>query len=267
MAEEHTDDAHRTVKAVDTSLDILEALVEREPMTVTELAETVGRSPSSVHAHLATLRRRKYVVEEDYHYRPGLRYFEIGEKVKENHIGIYRHGTSEAKNLAQEVGEFVWLMVEEHGQAIYVYKTGNERAVETGAYTLGSRWPLHATAAGKVALAHMDEDRVVEILDEYGLEAVTKNTITDRSELLSELETIREEGIAFDDEEAAVGLRAIAAPVHGFDDLIGAISISGPVSRVKAKRFRTELPERLREASNIIGVKYRGATVSTKDLD
>lgn len=251
----------RTIQSVDASLEILITLVEEGPMTITEVAEELDRSPSNVLVHLRTLERREFVVEEDNEYRPGLRYYDIGENVKHGY-GIFQHGRGPADQLADDIDEYVWLMVEEHGKAYYLYKTGGEQAVESGAYTLGSRWHLNTTAGGKVVLAHMDDEAVDAVIDRHSLGSMTPNSITDRDELKTELDTIREEGIAFDDEEAAVGIRSVAAPVRGVDGLIGTITVSGPVSRLDGDRFTETIPRKLREQADVIRIKYNGASAT-----
>jgi DNA-binding IclR family transcriptional regulator len=124
-------------------------------------------------------------------------------------------------------------MLEEHGKAYYLYKTGGEQAVEGGAYTLGSRRHLNTTAGGKLVLAHIDD----EVLDRHGLGSMTPNSITDRAGLTEELDTICEDGIAFDDEEAAIGIRSVAVPVGGVNGLIGTVTVSGPENRLDGDRL------------------------------
>ncbi|WP_254522283.1 IclR family transcriptional regulator [Natrinema caseinilyticum] len=252
-------DGTTTIKSVDTSLDIVEKLTRAGPMTLTELAESFDRSPSNVLAHLRTLQRRGFAVKENGCYRPGLRYYEIGNNIKENYP-LYVHGTGPADDLAAETGEYVWLMVAEQGRGYYLYKSAGERAVESGAYTMGSRWHLNASASGKVVLADMDETRLDRVLDTHGLTSMTPNTITDREKLKSELMKIREQGFARDKEEAAVGICGVAAPVNGLDGVIGTVSVSGPASRIKDEYFHDVLPEKVKEVADIIRIKYNGVS-------
>jgi DNA-binding IclR family transcriptional regulator len=252
------DDGPTGIKSVDASLDIVETLTSDGPMRITELAETLDRSPSNVLAHLRTLQRRGFAVEEDGRYRPGLRYYEVGNKIKQNYP-LYVHGTDPADDLAAETGEYVWLMVAEQGRGYYLYKSGGSDAVESGAYTMGSRWHLNATASGKMVLAHMDPDRLDEVIETHGLTSMTPNTITDREELEAELETIRERGFAVDEEESAVGIRGVAAAVQGLDGVIGTVSVSGPASRIKGEYFQETLPSKVEETADIIRIRYNGA--------
>jgi DNA-binding IclR family transcriptional regulator len=259
MTSSTRDDGHSKIKSVEASLDLVVTLTRDGPKTITELAETLDRSPSNVLAHLRTLQERGFVVEEDNYYRPGLRYFQIGNKTKQEYP-LYVHGAGPADELADETGEYVWLMVEEQGRGYYLYKTAGEDAVESGAYTMGSRWHLNSTASGKVVLAHMDEERLEAVLDTHELQSMTPNTITDRDELRAELEAIRETGFARDDEEAAIGIRGVAAPVRGLDGVIGTVSISGPASRIRGDYFEEVLPEKVEETADIIRIKYNGAS-------
>lgn len=255
MATKERGDA-RTVKAVDTALDIVDALCNLGGATVTELGDHLDLSTSAVHTHLKTLEGRGYVTCEDYTYRPSLRFIGIGEQVKREHIRIYNAGREEIQELAEATGEYGWLMAEERGEGIYVFKYRGENAVETGNFPPGQPTPLHCTACGKAILAHLPEARVREILNESGMEARTPNTITDEETLLEELEQIREQGYALSSEESVHGIRAIAAPVLTEDgSVLGSIGISGPVSRIKAERFRETLPEQLVECSNIVEIK------------
>jgi len=252
-------DDHTKIKSVDASLDIITTLTNNGPMTITELAETLDRSPSNVLTHLRTLRERGFAVEENDRYRPGLRYYEIGNKTKEDYP-LYVHGTDPADKLAAETGEYVWLMVEEQGRGYYLYKSGGTKAVESGAYTMGSRWHLNSTASGKAILAHMEDATVDKVLDTHGLKSMTPNTITEREELKAELAEIREDGFARDREESAVGIRGVAAPVQGLDGVIGTVSVSGPASRIEGEYFETELPKKVQETADIIRIRYNGTS-------
>ena len=91
------------------------------------------------------------------------------------------------------------------------------------------------------------------MVDRHGLPALTESTITDREELAAELDQIRETGIAFDDEERLDGLRSVAGAVTDADgEVLGAVSVAGPTSRLREARFREELPDAVRSAVNVV---------------
>ena len=96
-------------------------------------------------------------------------------------------------------------------------------------------------------------------LDKYignELPKFTEKTITSWEKLLEELQKIRQEGYAVDDEELELGLTCVAAPILGKDgEAIAALSISGPTARVKSEKF-LEIVQAIRDItiqiSNII---------------
>lgn len=98
------------------------------------------------------------------------------------------------------------------------------------------------------------------IIDRHGLPGRTDRTITDRERLYEELETVRERGFARNDGEEVRGIRAVGAPIlTGDDSVLGAISISGPESRLQGDRFEEELPTRVMSAANVIEVNLNTA--------
>jgi DNA-binding IclR family transcriptional regulator len=104
----------------------------------------------------------------------------------------------------------------------------------------GLRLPLHCTAIGKVLLSGMDETGVDGVIRERGLPRFTKNTVTERKDLVKELEKIRREGMAVDREEREIGLKCIAAPIlDSRARVIAAVSISGPAQRITKKVIPT----------------------------
>ena len=246
----------RTVKSVGTAIDIVEHLREVGEAGVTELATALDCSKGTVHSHLATLLEREYVVRSGDQYELSLKFLDLGEYVK-SRLDIYDVVVEELDDLAVETGEVAQFATEEHGRAVYLYKARGEKAVNT-ASTVGRREYTHCVSLGKAMLAHLPEQRVEEIVDRHGLPAQTPNTVTDRGALFEELETVREQGYAVDDEEKIEGVRCVAAPLID-GDVVGAISISGPSSRMEGDRFREDLPHKLLRSANVIEINAKFA--------
>lgn len=245
-----------SIEAVEKSVLVLEALRELDGAGVTELANHLGMAKATVYSHLVSLKNTRLVVQEGTEYRIGFRFLDFGEYTKQR-SRLYPVAKSEVDSLADESGEAVQFLVEEHGQGVYLYKTETDRAIQTGTRT-GSRRPLHCTALGKSVLAHLPKDRVESIIDSHGLPRQTPNTITDRETLFEALAEVRERGFALDDEEVQPGLRCVAAPVLDFEnDVLGAISVAGPTSRMSGTRFRETVPEMVINSANIIEINVR----------
>jgi DNA-binding IclR family transcriptional regulator len=149
------------------------------------------------------------------------------------------------RDLAERTDERAQFVIEEQGRGVFLYCESGAQAVKTGSGT-GKRMYLHSTSAGKSILAHLPESEIETIIDEWGLPAVTSNTITDRETLFEELAEIRDRGYAFNNEENVEGLHAVGAPLILEDQgVIGALSISGPTHRMKGETFTQELPNLL----------------------
>lgn len=237
------------VGAAQTLFDIIEFIRDNSSVTITEIAESLGYAKSTVHRHLSTLEDRGYVVEEPDGYCVGFRFLELGRHAQHRHTG-YRLAKGKVEELAEETGERVQFIVEEHGQGVYVWRSLGERGVRTDP-GIGSRVPLHATAAGKSILAHFPGARREEIVEQTEFESITETTITDPEELKRELEAIRERGYSFNEEENLEMLHAVGVPVLGPDETaIGALSVSGPSHRLKGDRLKRELPNLLLGAAN-----------------
>ena len=240
-----------TIGALETSLRILEALKKRDSAGVTDLSRELDIPKSTVYSHLSTLRENEYVVNENDEYRLGLKFLDLGEHTRDR-LRIYRVAKPELEALAEETGELANLLVAEHGEGVYLLRCKGDRAVNLDTRT-GMRVKLHCTSLGKAVLAHLPDRRVDEILDYHGLPERTPNTITDRAELDTALEQVRERGYAQDDGERLTGLRCIAAPITDEDGVaVGAVSVAGPTSRIKGERYHDEIPERVRSAANVI---------------
>jgi DNA-binding IclR family transcriptional regulator len=242
-----------SLRTTENTIRIVAALKKLDGARVTELATQLSMSKSTVHDHLATLRDHDYVTKDGNSYEVGLGFFEIGEYARKRHK-IYEVARPEVTELAEETGELANLMVEEHGRGVYLYRARGERAVTLDTHT-GKRRYLHNTALGKAILAHISDDRVQEILEHHGLPVATSNTITDRRQLSEKLAEIRERGVAFCGQERVEGLQCVAAPVLGRDDeVLGAISVAAPTTRLTGERFDEEIPELVLQATNVVEI-------------
>lgn len=239
-----------TLRSVRIACELLETLQQVGGAGITELANETNYSKSTIHRQMSTLLEQEYVIKKGTSYQLSLRYLDISHHVS-SQIENYDVIKKEVKTLAKETGEVAQFATEEHGRIVYLYKSKGERGVETSSH-IGTREYLHSTSLGKSILSQMSQDRVNEILARRGLPKKTKNTITTREALFDELEEIRERGFAFDREENVMGLHCVAAPVIEDGIILGAVSLSGPSSRIKGDRYETELPEIVTRTANII---------------
>ncbi|CQH63282.1 IclR family transcription regulator (plasmid) [Halobacterium hubeiense] len=244
-------DAKHPVRTTEKTLALVEELMDRGPCGVTELTESLDMGKSAVHNHLTTLQKHGYVLKTGDEYQLGLKFLEVGGSTRKS-MEFYQVAEPEVKSLANETGELANLLVEEQGMGVYLMRSKGKDAVDLDTYA-GLRTHLHTTALGKAILAHLPEERVDEIIDHRGFERKTPRSIGSREELFKVLDDVRERGYAIDDGERLEGLRCVAAPVKdSSDEVLGAISVSAPASRVSDDDLHGELPERVLSAANVV---------------
>ncbi|MBX0297025.1 IclR family transcriptional regulator [Haloarcula nitratireducens] len=239
------------VKSVEKTFEIVRTIQELDGASLTTLSREMGIPQSTAHNYLKSLEEAEYLTEDDGTYHIGIRFLEHGAYARARKR-VYETAKPEVDKLAEETGELANLLIEEHGRGSYLRRARGEDAVQVKAH-VGTRVYLHSTALGKAILANLPAERCEEILDRHGLPEQTARTTTDRDKLYEELETIRERGYAYDDEERLEGLRCVAAPIQSNSDrVLGAISIAGPTKRLRDDAFHEKLPTKLLEAVNVI---------------
>jgi len=247
--------------AVSTSrktIRILEALHEHGRAGVTDIATALNMNKSTVHNHLSTLKSEHMVVQDGSEYALGLRMLEFGGKARSDRK-LYHVARDEITRLANQTREVANLVVEEHGESVYLDCQEGDNAINLDIYP-GVRRSLHVTGSGKAILAHLPTERVDEIVATQGLPAETEQSITTREALLADLEAVRERGYAIDDEEHINGLRCIGAPIlTDTGEVLGAVSVSTPVTRMDDDKFYSEIPDAVRSATNVIELNIQHA--------
>jgi DNA-binding IclR family transcriptional regulator len=252
-----TNRSPRTLKTLAVASDVIDVLVADDGTTVTELAERLDISKSTAFRYLKSLEELGFVAHGDDAYRLSYRFLLLGEYTR-NNSPLYRVGKQEVDKLADELGYYAHLVTETNGYGVSLYqaKGADVAGHDYQASKLQQRDPLHVTASGKAILAHLPRDRVDEIVEAQGFDPRTENTITDREELFETLESIRDRGVAYNDEEEIKGFRAVGVPViDQHDRVLGSVSVSAPTSYLTNRKFTEEVPDVVHKAANTIEVK------------
>jgi IclR family transcriptional regulator, KDG regulon repressor len=226
------------IQAIERAVAILNVFSADEPeLGVTEIAERVRLHKSTVHRFMVNLDAAGLVERNPRsgRYRLGLHIFELGGLVMQR-MNLWDEALPFLEGLVRDTGETGHLAVLEGGEAIYIERVEARRPLRVPS-AIGRGYPAHATNLGKVLLADLPRDRLVEIVTTHGLASYTRNTITDLAQLEAELERIRIQGYAIDDEEYDEGLRCIGAGVRDHSGrVVSALGIGGPVTRITPER-------------------------------
>lgn len=249
-----TSHAGSQVKSVDKAMGIVELLLsQRRPMSLQELSISSSIPKSTIHAILATLRDHSIVEQrEDGRYYLGVRLFECGCAVAAE-WDISKVAHPHLVQLAEQIGASAYIALLDGRDCIvfdqYVPASGSGLQIRQEP---GSRQPLHATAQGKLLLSSLSNAEVLNRLNDRGMQAFTRHTITDPQKFLIELESVRQAGYALEDGEYKVGMRAIAAPVYNQSrQLKYAVGIVGLFSRVASDDFQHAIAQTVHQARQL----------------
>lgn len=229
-----------------------------------DLSTKVDLSKGTIHRLLSTLAYLDYVRQdtETKKYNLGFKLVELGNRLL-SQIDFRTEARSFLVELAEDTKETVHLVILDQNEVLYIDKV-ESNSNPTGlrmASMLGARIPAHCCAVGKVLLAALPEEELEKMVRSKGLPKRTENTIIDLGKLKEHLQLVRENGYALDQEENEIGIHCVAAPIRDQrGEVIAAISISVPVSRIKASILRTELKNQVTETALRISRKigYQG---------
>ncbi|MFV3130999.1 IclR family transcriptional regulator domain-containing protein [Niveispirillum sp. KHB5.9] len=208
--------------------------------SLTEVGNAVGLAASTTHRLLTSLESERYVRfdAETKLWSVGVQAFIMGSGFLRTR-DLVRLARPHMRALMEASGETVNLAIEDQGAAVYLSQVECREMMRTFA-RLGARVPMHCSGVGKALLSALGEGLLARHVERHGLMRVTARTLITLPDLLADLSAGRVRGYAIDDEEHAVGLRCVAAPIfneHG--DPVGAVSLSGPMARITDARIAT----------------------------
>jgi len=221
------------------------------PMGVTELARRTGLPKSTAFRLLTHLEEIGYVGRDGRRYRSGWLLFELGTGV--NSIAPVRMRNISLPHMADlfaQTRQTVHLGALHGREIIHVARMrGAQSAVSP--IRFGGRGPATCSAMGKIILAHRPPEVIQQVLS-GPLERMTRYSIIAPGVLFQQLRDARERGYAAEREETAIGLVAIAVPIHRGRSVVGALSIAArstgfdeqtylPALRKAAERIELEM--------------------------
>lgn len=226
------------VQSIHRALSILERLGQSdEGMTLKEVAAQASLPPSSAHRILTTLQRQRFV-----RFDPATMCWSVGVQafLVGNAFARSRDMATLAipfmRRLMLASGETVNFFMLDGSEVVCMAQVQSQQMVRAISKP-GVGAEMHRSAAGKMILAHMNEEEVAAIITRKGMARYTDHTIITQEALTQELARIRERGFSVDNEEFFVGLRCIAAPIYDeTGSVYAAVSIAGPANRITEAR-------------------------------
>jgi DNA-binding IclR family transcriptional regulator len=250
----------RLVPAVARAVLVLDTLAaSRRPMSLAEVSRALGLPRSSVHGLLATL------VALDLARRNDDAEFALGPKALRwaDAYGTgpdVRRAFDACVDTLPELGtETVMLATLEGADVVYLACRPGSRPLAVN-FRVGGRFPAACTSSGKAMLAGLSDEVVRERVGPAGLRRLTRHGPSSVPALLRQLDTIRRQGHALDDEETAEGMQCFGASVYGArgPQPVAAVAVSVIKAGLTARR-RTELVAAIRRLAAVLSAEL-GAT-------
>ena len=244
-----------SVTSLEKALDVLELLISSgEKLHLTEIALKTGFTKGTVHRVLDTLKKRKFAMQDanSRMYGLGVKTIDFAISLASQEKVLRSLVTPFLSDLYKKAKETVNASLFEYNQIKYFFRIESEEMLRIST-PYGARFPAHSAATGKVFLSFLSDEEIEHLYHAPGsLIKLTENTITSLDALIGEIAKVRESGIAYDDEEALVGVFCVAAPiVNQQGDCIAAISISTPKYRMTGDRM-VSFPGMIKECSKNI---------------
>lgn len=234
-----------------------------QELGVSEIARRLGLSTSTTHRLVATLEAERLLEQNRRtgRYRLSLALFELGSTVAA-HVDLHEAAVSAIHALRHSVGEMVHVGVLDGVEVVYLERLESPHLLPLFRQ-IGYRQPAHATSAGKVMLAALDQPELERRLAGVQLTALTPHTINDVGALRDELALVRRRGWALNIEEGRLGLSSVGAPVRlPGGSVIAAVTIVGSSERLNPQdlhRYRAAVVETAAVIGRRMGRRRGGA--------
>ena len=229
----------KLLSSVRKGLQVLETFSEDQPeLSLTEISKLLNSHKSSVFRILITLASEGFVEKNPVNnkYRLGLKFLDLANRVM-GRYDVRDLAGPYMEQLARRIGEIIHLSILDRNEIVYLDKKGEGQFL-TVATRVGGRNPAHASAMGKVLLSGLTQKELDDVVAIGPLVRFTPNTISEVPELLKELEKIRTQGFAIDNEETFPGIRCVAAPIYSRGGrIVAAISATVPTQRMGKQRM------------------------------
>lgn len=245
------------MKTVKKAIAVLDSFTqEAHTQGVTEIARKLGLHKSTTFALLSSLREEGFILynPETKKYSLGLKLIDLAGRVQ------YRRDLKNLslpilQELSKAILEDIALNILIEGKRVCITLVESRYFVRNYV-PIGKALHAHCSAAGKVLLAYLSTQDLDELISRHGLPRYTKNTITQKKKLTSELARIRRDGYGESREEYGADSAALAFPVFNkTGEIQASLSIQSTVNRLNDEtrpRFLKEGFDASRRISDLL---------------
>lgn len=217
------------VSTLKKGLFVLDFVSAGDGVSLNDVKTAQNLSKSTAFRMLATLENMNYIYKVDTLYYP-----QQTQQKEKNEWTALQSVYSLAKSLKMSI-----YLGKMDGTDLVMTQVLHEPYHLVSTDEIGNRVKLHLSALGKVILAHLDKDRLRDVLSKLSLSPATDNTFQDSQLFSYHLKAIRSDGYAFDDEERIIGIRCIAVPVFRNGEIIAALALAAPVRDITSSNINS----------------------------
>jgi DNA-binding IclR family transcriptional regulator len=250
-AAQSPEEGRYTIAVLAKAFDVLDAIADMSAPTLSELSDATAQNRPTTLRILSNLVARGYAERDrEGRYRLGVKLLQLGSRAAAG-IDLRTLARPVLEALHSDLRETINLAIPSDQGIVYIDILESERDLRMAA-TVGSRDAFHSSALGKAMLSRFSESMAGAAVGPEPLPQKTDRTLQTVAALKREIVRVRELGYAVDDEENEPGARCLAAPLMDRrGTCIGAISVSGPSTRITSDRV-PELAARILVAASLI---------------
>lgn len=229
--------ANRHIQSVDRALAILKCFQSQKEWSLTELSQALGLPKSTTSGIVTTLYDNGFLSRSKAgnKYVLGRMLYRLGTMAE---LDLRQIALPVLNSLVKYTSETVNLVVPDGNCVLYVDKIESPHSMRIST-TRGLRLPMNLTAVGKAILSRMPEEEAWRIARSLEYRPITDNSILSPERLMEQVQEASRRGYATDREELEYGLTCVGTCVVDCQGSpVGAISISGPTSRMDEGRLR-----------------------------
>lgn len=251
-----------SINSVEHALDLLEAICdEGGEARISELSRRLGMNKTSVYRLLSTFEKRGFVErgEDSVKYRLGLMAYEMGQKLL-SRMGLLRKARPSMDRLARGCNESVYFVVQRGSEILLIDMVDSAQQVKIAPLT-GKRFPLHATAVGRIFQAFGGRSGGD---GRKHLEVKIPPVAAD-----DDLDGLRRRGVCIDEHGFGDEVTCVAVPIlNAKGEVAAALAILGPAYRMTRERIEKELMPQLKDAGDVVsaGLGYVGHYLRRKTI-
>lgn len=228
----------RIIQSIQRAINIMDCFdTQNDKLSLKEISKKLGLNRGTAHGIINTLLVNGFMEQdqESGKYLLGKKLISKAMLVSER-IELKEISESYLKYISEKYDAPSYIFAYKYNDLFLLDKVYPENTYYITSSIVGKKMPFHATASGKLLLAHLDEDSLTEYINTADFESYTNKTITNSSELKKELTKIKKNKYSLENEEIEIGIYSLAVPIYNkYNNLAGTLSITCNHNKIESK--------------------------------